>query len=176
MRRFTPVELAIGTAILGSLLAVAVPAFLRDLHASRFVEPTEGLERLGASAVEYAVVNGRFPESAPLTPAVPPRGKKEADPPGTWDGATWKALAFRPSAEGVPHAYAFSFESTSGGSAFVAQARGDLDGDGVLSTFEIRGRTAHDATPTANAGATRGTAADGVPTVLPGMYVEAELE
>ena len=67
-------------------------------------------------------------------------------------------------AEGVPHAYAFSFESTSGGSAFVAQARGDLDGDGVLSTFEIRGRSGRDG------------AADPEPTVLPGMYIEAELE
>jgi len=177
VRRFTPVELAIGAAILGSLLAVAVPAFLRDLHASRFVEPTEGLERIGAAAVAYAVVNERFPESAPLTPAVPPRGKKEADPPGTWDGPTWKALAFRPSAEGVPHAYAFSFESTSGGSAFVAQARGDLDGDGVLSTFEIRGRAGHDGAPPANGAAPRATVAEGAgPMVLPGMYVEAELE
>ncbi len=161
MRRLTPVELAIGAALLGSLMAVAVPAFLRDLHASRFVEPTEGLERLGASAVAYAIANERFPDSAPLTPSAVPRGKKEADPPGTWETPTWKALAFRPAAEGVPHAYAFSFESTSGGAAFVAQARGDLDGDGVLSTFEIRGRNAHESAP---------------PLVVPGMYVEAELE
>jgi len=160
VRRFTPVELAIGAAILGSLLAVAVPAFVHDLHASRFVEPTEGLERLGASAVAYAIASGRFPDSAPLTPAAPPRGKKEVDPPGAWDGPTWKALAFRPSPEGVPHAYSFSFESTAGGAAFVAQARGDLDGDGVLSTFETRGGSGHDVTPA----------------VLPGMYVEAELE
>jgi hypothetical protein len=162
MRRVTPVELAVGAAILGSLLAVAVPAFSRDLHASRFVEPTDGLARLGASAVAYAEANERFPESAPLTPSAPARGTKEVDPPGTWDGPTWKALSFRPSPEGVPHAYAFSFESTAGGSAFVAQARGDLDGDGVLSTFEIRGRT----------GRTDGEK----PAVAPGMYVEAELE
>ena len=164
MRRFTAVELAIGAALFGSLMAVAVPAFSRDLHASRFVEPTEGLARLGASAVAHAMTNERFPDSAPLTPQVPPRGKKEVDQPGTWSGPTWTALAFRPAAEGVPHAYSFSFESTSGGTAFVAQARGDLDGDGVLSTFEIRGRSGH------------GT--DGAPeaSVLPGMYVEAELE
>ena len=160
MRRFTPVELATCAALLGSLLAVAVPAFSRDLHASRFVEPVEGLARLGAGAVAYAETNQQFPDSAPLTPAVPPRGKQEADPAGTWEGAVWKELAFRPSAEGVPHAYAFSFDSAaSKGAAFVAQARGDLDGDGVLSTFEIRGRR------------------DGEkPSVLPGMYVEKELE
>lgn len=161
MRRFTPVELAIGVALVGSLLAVAVPAFLHELHASRFVEPTDGLARIGVAAVAYAEANQRFPDSAPLTPAVPPRGKKEADPPGTWEGPTWKALAFRPAAEGVPHAYSFSFESTGGGSAFVAQARGDLDGDGILSLFEIRGD------------ARRG---DQKPGLAPGMYVEAELE
>jgi hypothetical protein len=104
----------------------------------------------------------------------PPRGKKEADLPGTWDTPTWKALAFRPAAEGVPHAYAFSFESTSGGSAFVAQAHGDLDGDGVLSTFEIRGRSGREGVSPPNAA--RAVVADGQPVVLPGMYVEAELE
>ena len=161
MRTFTPVELAIGAAILGSLLAVAVPAFSRDLHASRFVEPTDGLARLGESAVAYAEANERFPDSAPLTPSVPPRGTKTVDAPGTWDGPTWRALSFRPSAEGVPHAYAFSFESSAGGTTFVAQARGDLDGDGVLSTFEIRG----------HARRTEGEKA----AVAPGMYVEAEL-
>jgi hypothetical protein len=161
VRRFTPVELAIGAALVGSLLAVAIPAFLHELHASRFVEPTDGLARLGASAVAYAEVHSRFPDSAPLTPASPPRGKTEADPPGTWEGPTWKALAFRAAAEGVPHAYSFSFESAGAGSAFVAQSRGDLDGDGILSTFEIRGD------------ARRG---DQKPTVAPGMYIEAELE
>ena len=161
MRRFTPVELAIGAALLGSLFAVAVPAFLHELHASRFVEPTDGLARIGVSALAYAEAKQRFPDSAPLTPVAPPRGKKEVDPPGMWEGPTWKALTFRPAAEGVPHAYSFSFESTGAGSAFIAQARGDLDGDGILSTFEIRGE------------ARRG---EPKPTLTPGMYVEAELE
>jgi hypothetical protein len=159
VRRFSPIELAIGAALLGSVVAVAVPAFLHELHASRFVEPTEGLSRIGVAAVSYADAHQRFPDSAPLTPATPPRGTREADPPGTWDGPTWTALTFRPTAEGVPHAYSFSFES--GAASFVAQARGDLDGDGVLSTFEIRGD---------------GQRGDQKAAVAPGMYVEAELE
>jgi hypothetical protein len=158
MRRFTPIELALGLSLLGCIAAVAIPTFIREVHASRFVEPTEGLSRLGASAVAYAEVSGRFPDSAPLTPSTPPRGKKQPDPPGTWDAPTWKALDFRAAPEGVPHAYAFAFEST--GNAFVARARGDLDGDGVLSTFEIRG----------------GIRPGEGPAVEPGMYVEAELE
>ena len=43
---------------------------------------------------------------------------------------------------------------------FVATAHGDLDGDGVLSTFEVRGERI-----------------PGQPArVLPGMFVEQELE
>lgn len=158
MRRLTPIEIAVAVAVAGSVLAVALPAVVSNLHGSRFVEPTDGLERIGRAAVTYAEANGHFPESAPLTPAAPPRGKKEADPPGTWDTPAWRALDFRPSPEGVPHAYAFSFESN--GTTFVAQARGDLDGDGITSLFEIRG--------TAKPGEK--------PTVVPGMHVESELE
>lgn len=158
MRRFTPIELALGASLLGCTAAVAIPTCVREVHASRFVEPTEGLARMQAAALAYAEVNGRFPDSAPLTPKAPPRGKKEADPPGTWDVPAWKTLDFRAAPEGVPHAYAFAFEST--GTSFVARARGDLDGDGVLSLFEVRGTIGPDKKPVAE----------------PGMYVEAELE
>ena len=160
IRRLSAIELAIGIALLGSVLAVALPAFVSQLHASRFVEATDGLEQIGASAVRYAVENGHFPDTAPLTPAVPPRGKKDVDPVGTWSGPTWVALGFRPVAEGVPHAYAFAFESAAG-AAFTAQARGDLDGDGTPSLFEIKGDLHRDG---------------GKPGVAPGMYIESELE
>lgn len=156
--RFTPVEVALGVSLLGSVAAVAIPVFVRDVHASRLTEPVSGLTRLGTAAVAHAEAHGSFPASAPLTPATPPRGKKDVDPPGTWDAPTWVALGFRASADGVPHAYSFAFDST--GSSFVARARGDLDGDGILSTLEIRG-AARPGSP---------------PAVEPGMYVEAELE
>ena len=158
MRRFTPIELALGVSLLGCIAAVAVPTFIREVHASRFVEPTDGLNRLGASALAHAAAHSTFPDSAPLTPPAVPRGQKEVDPPGTWDHPTWVALDFRASPESVPHAYSFSFES--GGTAFVAQARGDLDADGILSTFEIKGATVP----------------GGAPRIEPGMYVAAELE
>jgi hypothetical protein len=143
-RRFTPVELAVGFALVGSLLAVAVPTFARELHASRFVEPVDGLQRIGASALAYGhahpVAQG-FPGSAPMTPPAPPRGRCEADPPGTWEQPAWAALDFRPSPPGVPHCFAFGFDSSVSPSkaAFRADAHGDLDGDGIVSTFEITG-------------------------------------
>ena len=158
LRRFTPIELGLAVSLLGCVAAIAIPTFVREVHASRFVEPTDGLARLGASACAFATeASGRFPVSAPLTPPAPPRGKKDVDPAGTWDGPTWTALAFRASPEGVPHAYSFAFDST--GNAFVARARGDLDADGILSTFEVSG-----------------SMKAGGPCLDPGMHIEAELE
>jgi prepilin-type N-terminal cleavage/methylation domain-containing protein len=152
-RGLTAVEVAIGIAIVGSLTAIAVPACVRELHASKFAEPVDGLARIGKSATAQSA----FPQSAPLTPDKAPRGKLEIDPAGTWDHATWRALEFRPTPEGVPHGYAFQIEAKP--EEMTARAHGDLDGDGVTSTFEIRCvRDANGAR------------------VLPGMYVEAEVE
>lgn len=158
MRSFTPIELAVGTALLGSVAAVALPTFIRELHASRFVEPTEALSRMSQNAVTYAEVNHRFSDSAPLTPDAPPRGSKIVTPADAWELPPWQALGFRPVGDGVPHAFAYAFDSDA--TSFVARAHGDLDGDGILSTFEVRG-VAPDGGP---------------PALVPGMYVEAELE
>lgn len=152
-RGLTAVEVAIGIAIVGALTAIAIPACVRELHASKLAEPVDGLARIGKSAT----AQGAFPQTAPLTPDKTPRGKLEVDPPGTWDHPTWRTLDFRATREGVPHAFAFQIDSKP--EEMTAQAHGDLDGDGVTSTFEIR--CVRDAS-----GAH----------LLPGMYVEAEVE
>jgi len=154
-------------ALVGSLLAVAVPTFAREVHASRFVEPVEGLRRIGMGAIAYAqehTVGQGFPPSAPLTPATPPRGRCEADPPGLWDSPTWRALDFRPGTEGVAHCFAFAFDRavSPARSAFRAHAHADLDGDGITSTFEITGQYLD--------GDPRG------PVIDPGMFVDSEVE
>src|SRR5262245_53345397 len=90
-RGLTAVEAAVAFAITGSRLAVAVPAFVRELRASRFVEPVEGLQRIGAAALhggEAKPAANAFPPSAPLTPASIPRGTREVDPPGVWEHPT----------------------------------------------------------------------------------------
>jgi hypothetical protein len=166
-RRLSAVELAIGFALVGSLVAIAAPTFVREVHASRLIEPVDGLQRIGAAAMAYAQerpVPLAFPASVPLTPSIPPRGHCEADPPTAWDQPTWRALDFRPSADGSPHCFSFAFDSalSSSRSIFHAQARGDLDGDGISSLFEITG---HDID-----GDPRGPALD------PGMYIDSEVE
>jgi hypothetical protein len=156
-------------------MAVAVPTFFREMRASRFAEPTHGLQAIAEGAISYAsmqVSGGApvlvFPRSVGLTPSAPPRARAVTDPPGTWSDPTWVALHFPPAsgnlafANDEPHAFAFAFDSAllATRSSFVAHAHGDLDGDGTPSTFEVRGH----ASPTE------------APTMEPGMYVESPLE
>ena len=149
MRALTPVELAVAVSLAGTIAATMIPTFLRNVHASRLSEPVEGLKRIAAHATLRASglpTESAYPESAPWTPTVTPRGEMLVDPPGTWDGPTWRALDFSFDAA---HAYSFSFESTNGEghSSFVARARGDLDGDGVTSSFSISGSVDRGAEP-----------------------------
>ncbi len=157
-------ELAAAIAVGGSVLVVAVPSFVENLSFSKLDEPVDGLDRLVTNAIAYA--EGRpqalsFPPSAPLTPSEVPRGEAALDPPEAWEHLTWRALDFR---FDRPHYFAFKFDSAldpeTGVMRFVATAHGDLDGDGVLSTFQVRGERVP------------GQAAR----VLPGMYVDRQVE
>jgi type II secretory pathway pseudopilin PulG len=166
-RRFGALEMAIAFAIFGSLLAIAVPTFVREVHASRLVESVDGLTRIGAAAVAYGAshpVPQGFPPSAPLTPGPPGRGSCPVDPPDAWSHPTWQALEFRPTPPGTPHCFSFSFDSalTPSKSTFRAQAHADLDGDGIQSTFEVTGQYTE--------GDPRG------PLVDPGMFIDSEVE
>lgn len=157
-REFSAVEIAGAWAIVGSILAVAVPELSRSLRASPLAEPVRGLERIASAAVAYAKEHGTFPESAPLTPPEVPRGGRREDPPGVWQHPTWQALNF---GFDYAHSFSFAFESReeAGVPTFVAVAHGDLDGDGVLSTFEVVGVVDEQGAR-----------------VLPGMFVDREVE
>ena len=163
-RATSAAELAAIIAVGGSVLAVAIPSFVRNLSFSKLSEPIDGLDTLVSNAISYA--HGRpqnisFPPSAPLTPEEVPRGVAAEDPAGSWEHLTWKSLDFGFDA---PHSFAFKFESAldpqTGVMRFVATAHGDLDGDGVLSTFEVRGERV----PGQEA------------RVIPGMFVDREVE
>jgi hypothetical protein len=153
LRPLTAVETAVALAVGGSLLAVMFPAFVRNLHASKLAEPLDGLNRIATRATALAAGRAAefaYPESVPLTPSVVPAGRRLADPPGTWNHATWRQLDFEIL---VPHAFAFKFESNNkkGEASFRASAHGDLDGDGVYSTFALGGHSRDGAEPTVTA-------------------------
>jgi hypothetical protein len=167
-------EFAAAFAVGGSLLAVAVPTFLKNLTASKLTEPIDGLDRMVTSAVAYSARHPQeisFPPSSPLTPAEVPRGVRVVDPPEIWQHLTWLSLhfGFCPTVERekvvcVPHAFSFKLDTdrdpATGVMRFTATAHGDLDGDGIVSTFEVRGERA-----------------PGMPArVLPGMFIDREVE
>ncbi len=141
MRSLSAVETVTIIAVAGAVIAASVPAFVTNLRASRLAEPVEALNQIALQATLYAV--GRptslaYPASVGLTPARVPAGQRVVDPPGTWDHPTWRRLDFH--VQG-PHCFAYEFESSlrAGSSSFSVRAHGDLDGDGVLSTFEMSG-------------------------------------
>ena len=107
-------------------------------------EATMNVRRLFDGAVVYYdsdhvtaigdILPPQFPASAPLTPPVIPCGQAAQPDPSAWDHPTWEALHFR---VGDPHIYSYQFDSTGlrVGAQFTASAFGDLDCDGVISTF-----------------------------------------
>jgi hypothetical protein len=141
MRSLSPIEAAALVSLAGCVLAVVVPTFARNVHASYVSEATRGVGDIAARVamrLEEAQSLDALPEPAPLTPAQVPRGVRVTDPPGTWSHPTWKALDF---AIERAHAYSFAFESErgEGSGKFRALAHGDLDGDAVQSTLSIEG-------------------------------------
>jgi type IV pilus assembly protein PilA len=139
-------------AVLGILASVAIPAMIKYIRRAKTAEAVDKLAFLYRMSGTYASsdrftrgisgvgVGAQFPASDGPTPAIPPAGIRASDPAGVWDASeTWQALAF---AMAGPHYYAFEYASMGVGAnaQFTARALGDLDGDGLLSTFERAGR------------------------------------
>jgi hypothetical protein len=142
MRSLSPIEAAALASLAGCVLAVVVPTFARNVHASYVSEATRGVGDIAARAamrLEKAQSLDALPEPAPLTPAQVPRGVRVTDPPGSWTHPTWVALDF--SIERA-HAYSFAFDSERAETTakFSARAHGDLDGDSVQSRLSIDGK------------------------------------
>jgi hypothetical protein len=131
MNRFTAVEAAIAFAICGGAAAAIIPSCLSSLRTRRTSEATEHLDRIAQAAVT-CVNSGKELAPTPLTPAIVPRGSATSDPPGTWEHPTWRAVSF---ALDEPHWFAYRID-VDPGRAIKIVAHGDLDGDGVLSTYE----------------------------------------
>lgn len=80
------------------------------------------------------IVPAQFPASVPRTPAEVPCGDKVAPDYRQWEHPTWQALNFSVS---DPHYYSYQFDSAGAmdNGSFTASAFGDLDCDGIYSTF-----------------------------------------
>jgi len=156
---FTLIELMIVVAIIGILAAVAIPAFMKYIRRSKTAEATMNIRKIFDSSVSYyneehasqtgAITSRQFPQGDGPTPtgdgvAHPACGGagassvKIAPTATTFSSATWQALNF---SVDDPFYYQYVYQSTGSGSTgtaskFTARARGNLDCDTVMSTFE----------------------------------------
>src|SRR5689334_4563804 len=110
--RPTLLQIAAGVGIGGTLLCVAIPAFIQNLSASKLTEPVENLRTLVNHSLAYGSKHEgaeSFPPSVELTPKEVPKGTKVMDAPGTWEHLTWRALDFKLTTE---HAFSYEYTST----------------------------------------------------------------
>ena len=146
--RLSLLESALVASLLAVALAIFVPTFARRLRTNKLEEASEVLARMSQGARSYYE---RYDRDCLPAPAGPTPGTPSVDPvdvdfadEAIAGAETWAALELRPG-----RALRFSYEYAPSGSGcglstrdepleVVFRARGDLDGDGVQSTFERR--------------------------------------
>lgn len=157
---FTLIELMITVAILAILAVIAVPAFIKYMRRAKTTEAIDELDKIYKGAAHYYTtghlhdsglkVPCQFPAAQGVTPinatccstlgGPDANGDERCDSdPYVWsDNRIWSALSFQLSDEHY-FLYAFDSQGTLSGASFTASAYGDLDCDGIQSTFQRLG-------------------------------------
>ncbi|MEM9189963.1 MAG: hypothetical protein AAGF12_12345 [Myxococcota bacterium] len=150
----TLVEVAIGVCLIGLVLAVFIPTFLRELRTSKTAEASRELQALHDLTAAYYRRSFRDQDGNRITrclpgPAGPTPEKASAAPldidfasEGIEGAATWQALGYQPGS--IRFRYSFlpqkdgcDLRGSDEGTPLVTfRAEGDLDGDGKHSLFE----------------------------------------
>jgi hypothetical protein len=146
----TLLEAALLLSLSALVLAVFVPSFVRRVRTNKIDEAPELLAELSRRTAAYYAAHptGCLPPGAGPAPGAPARKPEELDfsSPETPGHATWRALAFQPgrpvrfSYQYLPRESGCGLRETEAPIPIVFRAQGDLDGDGVLSTFELRAK------------------------------------
>lgn len=127
---FTLLELMTVVAIIGTLAAVAIPAFVKYLRKAKTAEVVVNLETIAALERAYRVDHGTYLACPPSPKRLTCKGK---DMPIklAWDPLpAWEALGFHP--DGKLY-YRYLVKKTKTG--FRIEASADLDCDGVRSLY-----------------------------------------
>src|SRR5262249_55081364 len=120
---------ALTIAALGSLAAVAIPAFMENARRAKSAEAVAGVRKIYDGVARYHAKQHKLP---PTTPVTPPLGvcckgdhKKCGPDPKLWTADGWKAIHY---SIDEPHFYSYQIETHD--DMFTVRAYGDLDCDG----------------------------------------------
>jgi len=146
---------AVSFATLGTMAAVAIPAFTKYMARSRASEARSSMLRMSlgagrsyAESDSAAGAPGKPAFPAPSAGPTPPLGEccrqggKCAPDPTLWKKEPWTSLGF---SMDEPHVYSYEYKvigkpgSTDPPYGYTILAHGDLDCDGVYSTFSMHG-------------------------------------
>ncbi len=120
----------------GILAAIAIPAFMKYIRKSKTTEARQFVRKMHDGARAHYAETGKLPAAVGPTPPLGSCCKGSGDKcfPNAklWDHPTWIALQF---SVDDPHFYSYAFITD--GDSFTVQAMGDLDCDGIYSTFEM---------------------------------------
>ncbi len=144
--RFTidvPGEFTAGTPLvvgaIGVMAAVAIPAFMKYIKRSKASEPRTMVREIAERARARYAQTQTLPASVGPTPPSGSCCEKDDGvcPPDAslWNAEPWRQLDFRIEVE-----HRYSYEVRSAGSQLTVLAQGDLDCDGVRSTFSLTGQ------------------------------------
>ena len=141
-RGFTLIELMIVVAIVGLLAAVAIPSYIKYIRRSRTVEALLNIRTMYDGAAAYFVsehsdstgiiVARQFSATAGPTPPVPPAGIQYQPVPADFATPEWNALDF---SVRDPMRFSYTFVHIDNNNCAL-RAQGDLNGNGVFSTFQ----------------------------------------
>jgi type IV pilus assembly protein PilA len=127
---FTMVELLMVVALIGLLVAIAVPTFQRFHLRAKSSEAATNLGSLRTAEEAYMGAAGTYRATFPVPGVIP------GNTPEVWpNGTPFDDLGFRPEGS-VYFQYLVSADNGGSGTALVrytAEATGDLDADGVGS-------------------------------------------
>ncbi|HJL18030.1 MAG TPA: hypothetical protein RMH99_20370 [Sandaracinaceae bacterium LLY-WYZ-13_1] len=125
-----PLAIVGGICLIGILAAVAIPAFLGYLKESKTVEARQNVRTLALTVQEHCERTGALPGSAgPIPQSIP---SSEAVIASFGTDPVFGELGFGPSGR-----LRYSYLIVPRGTEVHLRAVGDLDGDGVTSTYQI---------------------------------------